>query len=270
MADFLSFQFMRYALLAGLMVSLMCAVISNFVVLKRLSFLGAGISHAAFGGVALGVLLGINPLYSAIGFTWLLTMIIGYVSRNGHLSEDTAIGIAYVAAMALGTIFLGFARSYNFDVFGYLFGNILAVTETDLYITVVLAAAVLMVLGLFHKELVFLAFDEEMAQVVGLPVRFLYYMLLSVMALTVVIAIKVVGIVLVSALLVLPGATSLQVTKNIVPMVGVSLLCGLVSTLCGLYLSYTLNLASGATIVLTATVLFGVAMVASPHRRQVA
>jgi len=268
MADFFAFQFMRYALIAGLMVSVMCALISSFVVLKRLSFLGAGISHAAFGGVALGVLLGINPLYSALGFTWVLTMIIGYVSRTGHLSEDTAIGIAYVAAMALGTIFLGFARSYNFDVFGYLFGNILAVTETDLHITAALGAVVLAALGLFHKELVFLAFDEEMAQVVGLPVRFLYYMLLSVMALTVVIAIKVVGIVLVSALLVLPGATSLQLTKNIVPMVALSLVCGLASTLSGLYLSYTLDLASGATIVLTATVLFGVAMVVSPRRRQ--
>ena len=268
MPEFLSFQFMRYALLAGLMVTVMCGAISNFVVLKRLSFLGAGISHAAFGGVALGVLLGTEPLYTAVGFTWVLTMLIGYVSRQGHLSEDTAIGVAYVAAMALGTIFLGFARSYNFDVFGYLFGNILAVTETDLFITTALGAVVLLVLGLFHKELLFLAFDEEMAQVVGLPVRFLYYLLLSVMALTVVIAIKVVGIVLVSALLVLPGATSLQLTKNIVPMVALSVLCGLVSTLSGLYLSYTFNLASGATIVLTGTVLFGLALMASPRRRR--
>jgi zinc transport system permease protein len=266
MTELLSFQFMRYAFLAGLIVSVMCGAISNFVVLKRLSFLGAGISHAAFGGVALGVLLGTEPLYTGIAFTWGLTMIIGYVSREGHLSEDTAIGIGYVAAMALGTIFLGFARSYNFDVFGYLFGNILAVTEADLIITAALGAVVLLLLGLFHKELVFLAFDEEMAQVIGLPVRFLYYLLLSIMALTVVIAIKVVGIVLVSALLVLPGATSLQLTKNIVPMVALSVVCGLVSTLSGLYLSYTLDLASGATIVLTATLLFGLAMAASPRR----
>jgi ABC-type Mn2+/Zn2+ transport system permease subunit len=266
MTDLLSFQFMRHALLAGLMVSVMCGAISNFVVLKRLSFLGAGISHAAFGGVALGVLTGTEPLYTTIGFTWLLTMIIGYVSRQGQLTEDTAIGIAYVAAMALGTIFLGFARNYNFDVFGYLFGNILAVSDTDLFVTATLGAVVLIVLGLFHKELVFLAFDEEMAQVVGLPVRFLYYLLLSVMALTVVIAIKVVGIVLVSALLVLPGATSVQLTKNIVPMVALSVLCGLISTLSGLYLSYALNLASGATIVLTATLSFGLAMAVSPRR----
>jgi ABC-type Mn2+/Zn2+ transport system permease subunit len=266
MVELLSFQFMRHALLAGLIVSVMCGAISNFVVLKRLSFMGAGVSHAAFGGVALGVLLEVEPLYTGIGFTWLLTMIIGYVSREGRLSEDTAIGIAYVAAMALGTIFLGFARSYNFDVFGYLFGNILAVTDTDLIVTAVLGAVVLVLLALFHKELVFLAFDEEMAQVVGLPVRFLYYLLLSVMALTVVIAIKVVGIVLVSALLVLPGATSLQLTKNIVPMVILSLISGLVSTLGGLYLSYSLNLASGATIVLTATALFGIAMAVSPRR----
>lgn len=269
MTEFLSFQFMRYALLAGVMISIICGVISNFVVLKRLSFLGAGISHAAFGGVALGVLLEIDPLYTGIAFTWVLTMLIGYVSREGHLGEDTAIGIAYVAAMALGTIFLGFARSYTFDVFGYLFGNILAVTETDLIITAILGVVILLVLGLFRKELVFLAFDEEMAQVVGLPVRFLYYLLLTIMALTVVIAIKVVGIVLVSALLVLPGATSLQLTKNIVPMVGLSVLCGVVSTLSGLYLSFTLDLASGATIVLTATLLFGVAMAASPRRWQV-
>jgi zinc transport system permease protein len=266
MMEFLSFQFMRYALIAGLLVSVMCGAISSFVVLKRLSFLGAGISHAAFGGVALGVLCGVEPLYTGIAFTWVLTMIIGYVSREGHLGEDTAIGIAYVAAMALGTIFLGFARSYNFDVFGYLFGNVLAVTETDLIMTAVLGAVILLLLGLFRKELVFLAFDEEMAQVVGLPVRFLYYLLLSIMALTVVIAIKVVGIVLVSALLVLPGATSLQLTKNIVPMVGLSVVCGVVSTFGGLYLSYTLDLASGATIVLTATVLFGLAMAASPRR----
>jgi ABC-type Mn2+/Zn2+ transport system permease subunit len=266
MTEFLSFQFMRYALIAGVMISVICGVISNFVVLKRLSFLGAGISHAAFGGVALGVLLEVDPLYTGIAFTWALTMLIGYVSREGHLGEDTAIGIAYVAAMALGTIFLGFARSYNFDVFGYLFGNILAVTDTDLIVTAVLGVAILLALGLFRKELVFLAFDEEMAQVVGLPVRFLYYLLLTIMALTVVIAIKVVGIVLVSALLVLPGATSLQLTKNIVPMVGLSILCGVVSTLSGLYLSYTLDLASGATIVLTATLLFGVSMVASPRR----
>jgi ABC-type Mn2+/Zn2+ transport system permease subunit len=265
MTELLSFQFMRYALLAGLIVSIMCGAISNFVVLKRLSFMGAGVSHAAFGGVALGVLLGVDPLYTGIGFTWLLTMIIGYVSRAGRLSEDTAIGIAYVAAMAMGTIFLGFAQSYNFDVFGYLFGNILAVTDTDLILTGGLGAVVLIILGLFRKELVFLAFDEEMAQVVGLPVRFLYYLLLSVMALTVVIAIKVVGIVLVSALLVLPGATSLQLTKNIVPMVILSLGSGLVATLGGLYLSYTLDLASGATIVLTATVLFGIAMAVSPR-----
>jgi ABC-type Mn2+/Zn2+ transport system permease subunit len=266
MTEIFSFQFMRYALIAGLMVSIMCGAISNFVVLKRLSFLGAGISHAAFGGVALGVLFGTEPLYTGIAFTWVLTMLIGYVSREGHLSEDTAIGIAYVAAMALGTIFLGFARSYNFDVFGYLFGNILGVTATDLIMTAALGVVILLLLGLFRKELVFLAFDEEMAQVVGLPVRFLYYLLLSIMALTVVIAIKVVGIVLVSALLVLPGATSLQLTKNIVPMVGLSIMCGLVSTLSGLYLSYTLNLASGATIVLTATALFGLAMAASPRR----
>ena len=266
MTEFLSFQFMRYALIAGVMISIMCGVLSNFVVLKRLSFLGAGISHAAFGGVALGVLLGVEPLYTGMVFTWVLTMIIGYVSREGHLGEDTAIGIGYVAAMALGTIFLGFARSYNFDVFGYLFGNILAVTDTDLLVTATLGTVVLLLLGLFRKELLFLAFDEEMAQVVGLPVRFLYYLLLTIMALTVVIAIKVVGIVLVSALLVLPGATSLQLTKNIVPMVGLSALCGLVSTFSGLYLSYSLDLASGATIVLTATVLFGLAMVASPRR----
>jgi ABC-type Mn2+/Zn2+ transport system permease subunit len=267
MFEFLSFQFMRHALLAGLIVSVMCGAISNLVILKRLSFLGAGISHAAFGGVALGVLLGVEPLYTGIGFTWLLTMVIGYVSREGHLSEDTAIGIAYVAAMALGTIFLGFARSYNFDVVGYLFGNILAVTDTDLLIAGALGGVVLVALGLFHKELVFLAFDEEMAQVAGLPVRLLYYLLLSVMALTVVVAIKVVGIVLVSALLVLPGATSFQLTSNIVPMVALSLVCGLVSTLTGLYLSYMLDLASGATIVLTGTVLFGLAMAASPRRR---
>jgi zinc transport system permease protein len=252
--------FMQRALVAGVLIACLCALFSVFVLLKRLSFIGVGISHSAFGGVALGFLLGMNPTITAVLFSGAIALLIGFINRQGKLHEDTAIGIFFALTMALGIVFIGLSRRYNVDLFGYLFGNILAITRGDLVLMLVLAPLVFaLVLSLF-KELLFLSFDEQVAQVSGVAVSAVYYVFLLAMAITIVIAIKLIGIVLVSALLVLPAATARQLTDNYRGLVLYSVIIGVISTVVGLILSYQLNLASGATIVLFAGLLFFVSL----------
>jgi zinc transport system permease protein len=256
MIDALSLGFMQRALLAGLLVSLLCGFFSLFVVLKRLSFIGVGISHSAFGGVALGYLVGISPTVSAILFSAAVALLIGFINRRGKLHEDTAIGIFFALTMALGIFFIGLSKQYNVDLFGYLFGNILAVTRGDVILVCAAVPVILLLLGSVFKELLFLSFDEEVASVSGIAVGPVYYLFLLLMAVTIILAIKVVGIILVSALLVLPAATARQLTANYRILAALSVVLAAFSTISGLFLSYYLDLASGATIVLFAGTLF--------------
>ena len=268
MFDILSYTFMQRALVSSVLIGVVCAVIGVYVVLKGLSFIGAGIAHASFGGVALGFLLGLNPVITAIVFCLATTWGIGFVTRRGEVKEDTAIGVFFASTMALGILFIGLMRGYNVDLFGYLFGSVLAVTAADLWISGGLALAVLLVVGLFYKELLFITFDPEMAEAAGLPAARLYFLLLSLIALTIVLSIKVVGIILVSALIVTPAAAAYQLTDDFRRMMALSVLLGVGSALVGLFLSYWLNIASGATIVLTATVIFFLAALLSPRHRR--
>ncbi|HLE28759.1 MAG TPA: metal ABC transporter permease [Anaerolineales bacterium] len=266
MTEVLGYAFMQRALLAGAVIGAVCAIIGVYVVLKGLSFIGAGIAHASFGGVALGFLLGLNPLLTAIGFCLATAWGIGLVARKSQVKEDTAVGIFFASTMALGILFIGLMQGYNVDLFGYLFGSILAVGEQDVWITLGLGAAVLVVVGLFFKELLFVTFDPEMAEVTGVPAGRVYFLLISLVALTVVLSIKVVGIVLVSALIVTPAAAAYQLTEDFRRMMALAVVIGVSSTVGGLLLSYPLNTASGATIVLLATLVFFMAALASPRR----
>ena len=256
MIEMFSFEFMQNAFMAGAMLSLVLAEVSFFVVLRRLSFIGVGVAHSAFGGVALGALLGISPTLTAIGFAVAVSNAIGYIGKQGKMSTDTAIGIFFSLAMALGVIFVGMSDHYNVDLFGYLFGNILAITRTDLIIIAVLSALVLLSISIFFKELLFVAYDREVAFVSGMPVTFLDHFFLTILALAVVISMKVIGIVLVSALLVIPGAAASQLTQRYVSMIAVAVVIALVSTIGGLFISYYADLASGATIVTLASAIF--------------
>lgn len=261
MGEVLALEFMQRALATGIVLGVVLATISFFVVLRNFSFIGVGVSHSAFGGVALGALLGVSPTGVAIPFAVLVANAIGLVSRRGRIGVDTAIGIFFPLAMALGIIFIGLSDRYNVDLFGYLFGNILAVTTGDLVLTMVLGAAILTLTILFFKEFLFIAFDEEVARANGLPVVLLDHLLLTMLALAVVISIKVIGIVLVSALLVIPGATAVQLTRHCNYALLYSILCALVTTVGGLILSYYVDLPSGATIVALAAVLFFAALI---------
>jgi ABC-type Mn2+/Zn2+ transport system permease subunit len=267
-SDILAYAFMQRALVAAILVGLVCSVIGTYVVLKRLAFAGAGIAHSAFGGVALGYLLGLSPIGIAIPFSLGTAMAIGWVSRKGRIPEDTAIGIFFASAMALGVLFIGLKEGYNVDLFGYLFGSILAVSLSDIWLILGLGIGVITIVLLLFKEFFFMSFDEEMAAVSGLPVQALYFILLGLVALTVIISVKLVGIILVEALLVIPAAAAFQLTRSFVRMMLIAVLVGVLSGVLGLFLSYWWDIASGATIVLTATVIFLLCFLFSPKRRR--
>jgi hypothetical protein len=173
MTEWLHLGFMQNALAAGILLSIVLAVVSCFVVLRRFSFIGVGVAHSAFGGVALGALIGVSPTLSAIVFAVCVANAIGIVGNQQRLSADTAIGIFFSLAMALGVIFIGLSNAYNVDLFGYLFGNILAITHQDILVIAILGSLVLASIWLFFKELLFVAFDSEVAHVSGIPVMFL-------------------------------------------------------------------------------------------------
>lgn len=264
--DIWSFAFMQRALLAGIMVGILCALVGFFVVLKHMSFVGVGVSHSAFGGIALALWLGLPLDWSAIAFAVLLSWAIGYTSRHGELHEDVTIGIFFAATMALGVLIVSaFAGTYV-DLFSFLFGNVLAVTPGDLRLLSGVAAATGLFLIILFKELLFSSFDQEVAAAMGVPATGLYYALLAALAVTVVVSVKVVGVVLASAMLILPAATGYQISKNYRGMITCSLAVGPLSTVAGLVISYLYDWPSGATIVLLATAVFALAFVLSPRR----
>lgn len=268
MPEILSFGFIRNAILGSFLVATVCSVIGVFVVLRGLAFAGAGIAHAAFGGVALGFVLGIDPLLSAILFCLGTAGLISLTGTKANLRQDTAIGIFFSWTMALGVIFIGLMRRYDARVYGYLFGNLLGVTRGNIILMLALSAVVLLVVILFYKEFKFLAFDEEMAQAVGLPRGALNALQLGLIALTVVVSIKASGIILVEALLVIPAATAYQLTNRYGMMFVLSWLSAVLASISGLLLSYYLSIASGAAIVMVSALLFALAAIFSPKRRK--
>jgi len=262
----LSYGFMQRALAGGLIIAAACSIVSFFVMVRRLAFVGMGISHAAFGGVSIGIAAGINPILAAALFCSLVSLGIGYVSRKGRLHEDTAIGIFFVAAMAMGIVLVRVANAYNIDLMSYLFGSILAMTWWDVLTLGIIALFSVAFLILFFKELLFFAFDEETAQASGMPVRFLNYTLLVTMAVLIVVSIKLLGIILVSGLLVIPAATGMQVFRNYRGVIAMSIATSLVSVALGLYISWKFDLASGAAIVLVMFGIFAISFIFSPRR----
>ena len=257
MLDVLQYQFMQNALLAGLLAAIACGIVGVYVVVKKVVFISGGIAHASFGGIGLGYLVGINPVLGAMAFTVASSLGIGLVTRRTRLPEDTAIGILWAMGMALGIIFIGLAPGYAPDLFSYLFGNILTVPFFDLMLMLVLDVVIIMLVALFYKGFLYLSFDEEFSTVSGVPTERLYFILLCLIALTVVVLIRVVGIILVIALLTIPAALARQFTHSLKNMMLLAILAGVIFTFSGLWISYVLNLASGATIILVSgTVLF--------------
>lgn len=260
MIEALQFEFMRHALMAGVLVSIACGIIGTFVVLNRIVFLSAGIAHAAYGGIGLGYFLRINPLLSALGFSLLAALGMGAVQRTTRQRTDTLIGVMWAIGMALGIVLVDLTQGYKADLMSYLFGSILAVPQSDLWIMLALDVVILVLVLAFRKELVAMSFDESFAVVQNVPVTAIYLTLVCLIALTVVMLMKVVGLILVIALLTMPAAISGMFVRNVGSMALVAILLGVVFTSVGLWLSYVFDLTSGATIILTAAAFYLVSL----------
>jgi ABC-type Mn2+/Zn2+ transport system permease subunit len=259
-------QFMQRALAASLIVGVVCSVLGCFVVLRSMAFLGDALAHAILPGIALAYLLGVNLVAGALVAALVVAFGIGLFSRGGTIREDTAIGILFAAALSLGVLLISTVRTYATDLTHILFGNVLGVTGADLWLTGGLAALVLVVLLVLYKEFVLAAFDPVLAHTLGRRPELMRSLMLVLLALTIVISLQTVGVGLVAAMLVTPAATASLLTRRLPTMMAVSAAIGALSSVVGLYLSYYLDVASGAAIVLTATALFVVAFLVAPRR----
>jgi zinc transport system permease protein len=250
MLEALQYEFMRNALLAGLLAAVACGIVGVYVVVKKIVFISGGIAHASFGGIGLGYFLGINPVIGALFFSLGSGLAIGGITRRTRLPADTAIGILWAVGMALGVVFIALTPGYAPDLISYLFGNILTVPFSDILLMLALDAVIIGIVVALYKEYLILSFDEEYGTTVGMPVEKLYLLLLAMIALTVVVLIRVVGMILVIALLTFPAAMARQFTHNMKRMMLLSVLFGFLFTFGGIWLSYVLKLPSGATIIL--------------------
>jgi zinc transport system permease protein len=259
------YVFMQRALLAGVLVSMACGMIGTYVVIKRIVFISGGIAHAAYGGIGLGYYFGLNPVWGAIAFSLLSAWGMGWVERKTRQRSDTLIGVLWALGMAIGIIFIDKTPGYKADLMSYLFGSILAVPTQDLIIMAVLNVVILVLVMIFYHELQAISFDETYAEVENIPVNFLYMLLLTMIGFTVVMLMRVVGLIMVIALLTIPAAISGLFVRNLKTMMLLSVGLGMLFTTVGLYLSYFFNLTSGATIILVA----GVAYLLSLGIRQI-
>lgn len=259
----MQYGFLQKALLTSVMVGIICGVIGCFIILRGMALMGDAISHAVLPGVAISYILGVNFFIGAV-FSGVITAIaIGFVSQNSRIKHDTSIGIMFTAAFASGIIIITMLKSST-DLYHILFGNVLAVRSSDMWITLGISLIVLAAVYLFYKELLVTSFDETMAAAYGLPVRFIHYFLMTLLTMVTVASLQTVGIVLVVAMLITPAAAAYLLTDRLWVMIFLAAGIGVVSSIVGLYFSFTYNLASGATIVMAATSIFALVFLFSP------
>jgi ABC-type Mn2+/Zn2+ transport system permease subunit len=260
MTELFQLHFFRNAFIMSFLLGILFGTLSFFVVMRKMSFLGAGIAHTAFGGVALGVLIGLDPYLTSLAFCVAAAILIGKLVRYGKISYDMGIGIFFSFSMALGAIFLSLKKGYTFDLMSYLFGNILAVNPVDNIIALATLAAFVFFIFIYIHRILFMTMDEEVAAVSGVRTEVLDTILLVFLAGIIVISIKIVGIILVSALVVLPASFGLLVSRNYQKVI----IAGILFTVCimigGLFLSYFLDTPAGATMVTAGTILYFLAL----------
>ena len=261
----INYHFLQNALISALVIGITCGAVGTFIILRSLSLMGDAISHAVLPGVALSFMLGINFFIGAIVFGLLASFIISFIKENSVIKGDTAIGITFSSFLALGVILIGLANSST-DLFHILFGNILAVQDSDMWLTLGISGLVLGLLGLFFKGLLLTSFDPVLAKTMGIPVSFYHYLLMGILTLVSVTAMQSVGTILIVSMLVTPAATAYLFAKSLKQMLFLASGIGATSSLLGLFLGYSLNMAVGSSIVLTATLFFLLAFLISKRR----
>ena len=261
-----AYEFMQRGFLASLMVGVLCAVIGCYVVLRSMAFMGDAMAHAILPGVAIAYLLKGDLLIGALVAAILVALGIGFLSRQGTLKEDTAIGILFAGALSLGVALISTIKTYALDLTHILFGNVLGVSVSDLWLTAFLGVIVVATIVLLYKEFLVISFDPMLAATMRLPAEFLRNLMLILLALTIVVSLQTVGVGLVAAMLVTPGATAFLLTRRLPTMMVIAALIGAFSSIAGLYVSFYVNVASGAAVVLIATAIFLLAFLFAPQR----
>jgi zinc transport system permease protein len=256
MPDLLQYEFMRNAVLASILSSIACGIIGSYVVVRKIGSISGGIAHTAFGGIGLGYYLGINPLFGIIPFALFAAVGIGLLTRKWRVAEDTAIGAFWATGMAVGVLLIGMTPGYAPNLFSYLFGNILTVPSSDLLLILSLDLLIGILVWLFSKEFLAISFDEEYARVAGLKTLAFDLLMLALIALTVVIMVRVAGIVMVIALLTIPAAVARMFSRSLQGMMLIAVLLSVTFNLGGLWLSWMFDVASGATVILLAAMSF--------------
>lgn len=262
MMDLLQYTFFQNALLGGLFASIACGIIGTYIVTRRLVFISGGLTHASFGGVGIGLYLGISPLISATIFSVLSAFGVNWLSKRKDMREDSAIAVFWTMGMALGIMFTFLSPGFAPDLSAFLFGNILTVTTTDILMLVSLSVALALFFYFFMHPIIYVAFDREFARSQGLPVAFIEYSLMMFIALTIVACLRMVGIVLVLSLLTIPQMTANLFTYKFKSIIWLSILIGYMGCLGGLFISYFLNVPSGASIIFFSIIIYVICKVA--------
>ena len=252
----LGFQFFQFALIGGIIAALVTSWIGLFLILRKESMIGDGIAHTAFGGIAIGLFLGVEPIIMALIVSIISVMTISFMRKKGLANSDSAIAVMLAIGFSIGLIIISIAGGFNVELFSYLFGSILTIDYIDLLIVSLLGLFTLIFLGFFYKELLSITFDEESARLLGIPVNIFTIVFNLLVATTIALSIKVIGIILVVALMVMPGLTALQLKKSFKITMFTTILIGILSVVIGIFLSAIYNVATAGIIVLTSAVFF--------------
>lgn len=250
------YEFVLHALLAAVLASVSCGIVGTYIVARRKVFISGGITHASFGGIGIGYYLGINPVLGAAVFSILSAVGIEYISKKTDVREDSAIGILWSLGMAIGIIFIFITPGYAPNLMMFLFGSILTVTWTDIYLMMGLCLLIVVFFLLYYRLILYISFDEDYARAHRAPVNFINYLLMSIIALTIVLHIRVVGIILVISFLTIPQSTANLYSRDFRKIIFLSILIGLIGSVAGLILSYGLDIPSGASIIFSFVILF--------------
>jgi len=254
--NILQYQFVERAIIAGLFLGIVCAVMGVFLVLRKMSLIGDGLAHISFGAIAIGIVFGFYPLVTAIPLVIIASLIIYALTRKHIIEGDAIIGILASLGLAIGVILSSISTGFNVDIFSYLFGNILSITQPDLLFVIIGSIIILSIIILFYQEFMAISFNPEHAQISGIPVTILDILFSIITALTVLMSIKLAGALLVSALIILPASSSLQIAKSFQNTVLLAIVFALVSILIGIIISFVFNIPTGATIVTVNAIIF--------------
>lgn len=265
LSDPLQYQFMKRALIEVVLMGAVTGAIGTYIVLRGLSFIGDALSHAIFPGIVIAFLLGQSIFWGALIFGGLTSAAIAVVATNRRVKEDSAIGVLFAGAFALGVVLISSSKNFTRDLASFLFGNVLGVTNHDIWLTAIVGAIVIALIVLFYKELLMTSFDRVAAEAMGLPVFFLDLLLLLLISLTIVVSLQAVGNILVVAMLVTPAAAARLLADRLPVMIVLSSTIGVVSGVAGLFISYYYDIAAGGTIVLVATAIFGLVWLLAPR-----